>query len=979
MPETESLRLRFDAFELDERNARLTHHGRVLAVAPKAFGVLCALARQPGQLLTKNDLLDAVWGHRHVSESVLKTTISELRATLDDDARQPRYIETASRRGYRFIGEVGAATASILSPVSTVAAKARPEPGQGGAPASVASEPAPRMIGRQAALAKLRELWGKALAGRRQVVWIVGEAGVGKTTLIRELLAGIDPQMWSHGQCVEQFGAGEPYMPLLEGLNVLCQRDPALPGMLRAAAPTWFLQLPRFCGEADRAALQQALAGSSQERMMRELRDATDVYSQTHPMLFVTEDLHWSDQATLRLMNYLARSADIPCRAMWLASFRLTEVVADDHPLKALRHELRLHKLVTEIGLDTFSEQEVGEYVADRFPAAAVSEDFVRKLHAHTDGLPLFVANVLDDLDSQGALQAGSPVLQKESREGFAVPESLAGVIEKQLARLRPEHRAVLDAASACGMDFRVQTVADTLQRAAAWVGERCEELAQQQQWLAAQGLSRLADGTLDARYGFRHALYRHVLYRRLGGATRAQLHGRVAQSMQAARNAGILVTPGELASHLELSLDFPSALREYAAAAESALRRFAPSEAMSLTAHALTLLPRCPPGTERLEQELALIAPRTVACTQLVGIGSPDARAVFAHAERLCAQLPDSPMLGVVLSGIGWMRCTGGEYAEARQLGARIFALAERFDDAGLRVSACAMIGTAAAFRGEFAAACEWLERGLAASDRLDASAQALFGADPIVWMESSLAICQFQTGLPNQAAKHLDAALRRADATGHPLDRLQALRCAGAVETWFDHGDRVAEIAAELEKVYGAHSIVQAQWPARALAGWAKARRGDPEGGYALIREGIAAAQRYGMIGGSTLALTYAAEALGRARRWDEAQAQIDEAIALAQRIGERLFYPELILERARIEWRRGRHDEARASMREAAEEARRQGAHTLVLAALVTLCELPGAAPEDLAALRTAYDRSTEGFEHWLGKRAKALLQA
>src|SRR6185295_2904854 len=106
-----TLRLRFDAFELDEADARLTRDGQPVSLPPRAFGVLCALARTPGQLMTKNALLDAVWGHQHVSESVLKTTISELRAALADDAKHPRYIETASRFGYRFIGSVAAARA----------------------------------------------------------------------------------------------------------------------------------------------------------------------------------------------------------------------------------------------------------------------------------------------------------------------------------------------------------------------------------------------------------------------------------------------------------------------------------------------------------------------------------------------------------------------------------------------------------------------------------------------------------------------------------------------------------------------------------------------------------------------------------------------------------------------------------------------------------------------------------------------------
>lgn len=99
----EALLLRFDRFELDEAEARLTCAGEPVALAPKPFALLCALARTPGLLVTKNALLDLVWGQRFVTESVLKSAISELRAALDDDPKQPRYIETVSRRGYRFI------------------------------------------------------------------------------------------------------------------------------------------------------------------------------------------------------------------------------------------------------------------------------------------------------------------------------------------------------------------------------------------------------------------------------------------------------------------------------------------------------------------------------------------------------------------------------------------------------------------------------------------------------------------------------------------------------------------------------------------------------------------------------------------------------------------------------------------------------------------------------------------------------------
>jgi len=106
--------VRFGVFQLDEANARLSRDGMAITLAPRPFGLLCALARRPGSLLTKNELLDDVWGHQFVSESVLKTAISDLRTVLDDDPREPRFIETVSRRGYRFI--------ACIAPIPTASA-----------------------------------------------------------------------------------------------------------------------------------------------------------------------------------------------------------------------------------------------------------------------------------------------------------------------------------------------------------------------------------------------------------------------------------------------------------------------------------------------------------------------------------------------------------------------------------------------------------------------------------------------------------------------------------------------------------------------------------------------------------------------------------------------------------------------------------------------------------------------------------------
>jgi len=227
-----TLQLRFDAFELNEADARLKFDGKPVALAPKAFGVLCALARQPGMLVTKNALLDAVWGHQHVSESVLKTTISQLRAALADDASSPRYIETASRLGYRFI-------AKMAGPVLTQSAS-KPGPAPESIQLEMVSDPTV-FVGRKAPLARLREAWSRAQAGQRQLVWIAGDAGVGKSTLLEAFTRSSGAVAIAQGQCVEQHGTGEPYLPVLQALGDLARVYPELATIMRSTAPTWLV------------------------------------------------------------------------------------------------------------------------------------------------------------------------------------------------------------------------------------------------------------------------------------------------------------------------------------------------------------------------------------------------------------------------------------------------------------------------------------------------------------------------------------------------------------------------------------------------------------------------------------------------------------------------------------------------------------------------------------------------------------------
>jgi DNA-binding winged helix-turn-helix (wHTH) protein len=276
----------FGPFRLETTRARLWRGEQAIVLRPRTHAVLQYLATHAGRLVTKTELLQHVWAGTHVTDTVLRVCIREIRAALADAVEAPQYLQTVGRQGYQWL---------VREDASTVpSATARP------------------IVGRQAEVEALERHFMRAATGERQLVFLSGEGGIGKTTVIDLWLTHLTARStgWlGRGQCAEHYSAGEPYLPVLEALGQL-GRGPAgaaLLAVLRRYAPMWLVQLPGLVSAPELERVQRQVQGATQARMIRELAEALAVLTADTPLVLVLEDLHWSDSATVECLASLAQ------------------------------------------------------------------------------------------------------------------------------------------------------------------------------------------------------------------------------------------------------------------------------------------------------------------------------------------------------------------------------------------------------------------------------------------------------------------------------------------------------------------------------------------------------------------------------------------------------------------------------------------------------------------------------------------------
>lgn len=965
--------------QLDVLNQCLRRGSQSVSLTPKAFTVLRYLMDHHGQLVTKDALLNAAWPEVYVSDAALKVCIRRLRQTLGDHARTPQFIETIPWRGYRFIGAIPLLDATPQPqhvadnghspPVANQTRKRQRTPrlsARTGAeqrsrqPASVLPTLSPlpalpsttHFVGRAIALQKFHHWLHSVLRGERRTIFVTGETGIGKTELVETFLATLktNSQYWiARGQCLEHYGTGEPYLPVLDALNRLC-RQPGheqLVTTLHQHAPTWLAQMPSILTPAERKRLHREGHGVSQDYMLREMAETVEALSADRPFILVLEDLHWSDYATLDLVALLARRHEA-ARVFIITTYRPHDTNGSTHPLKLLKHELVAHNQGEELSLNFLNQAEVSEYLAFRFPHGEFVPALAHVIHQRSEGNPLFMVNMIEYLIGQGVLrqQAGRWELQADLRQGsLDVPASLQAMIEAQIDRLSQEHQQVLEVASVAGLEFSAAALAVSLAGDVATVEDSCTHIIRHAHFLQPAGESTWPDGTLSTQYKFIHSLYQQVLYHRLPAGKRAHLHQRIGHQLEQAYGSQTEQIATDLAVHFERGREYPRAIHYRRASADTALRRYAYREAIAHLTVALELLKTEPDTPERNQQQISLYSTLGAALIATQGYAAPAVERAYDRARFLCQQGATTTQAFPALRGLWAFYIVRADFPTARELAEQLIEITRDANDPSLVLEAHRAMGQTVYVLGELEAARHHLERSHSLyhpqAHHLHVSR---YGQDPAVVCLSYCAIILSLLGSPEQARQQSKAALTLAKEQGHPYTLSLAYYYASLLHQFVRDPQRTHELATATIALSQDQGFAYCLATGTFLQGWALTAQGQVKEGLRLMHDGISAYNATGAALAQPYFHALLAEGYGKIGQIRKGLQSIQDAFAAVHDPAHYLYGAELYRIRGEL-LQSKRHslrthtDGAESCFQQALTIARKQGAKLFELRTLVS----------------------------------------
>jgi DNA-binding winged helix-turn-helix (wHTH) protein len=557
---------RFGSYEFDEEASELRQDGAAISIQPKPLALLGHLLRERERVVAPGELFELLWPGVAVTPSSLTRAVSVARSAIGDTGRG-EIIRSIARRGYRFCADV-------------VVIEAQPE-------ARAAQAERDPFVGREEALARLRDAFTQAASGESALALVTGAPGIGKTRLVERFASEADRQgalvLTGHAREGEGVPALWLWAQVLRGL--VAHTGAAEAGAIAAASSEFADLIPELARDPA-AAAESAHRTPEQNRFLlfESVSRVLATASRKRPLVVVLEDLHWAGSASLRLLEHLLFETS---RAALLVIATLRDTPGEgSEDLERALPILRQSPRSLEIALRGFSRGEVSrllEIVLGR-PGPP---DLISVLFSRSEGVPLLLREALRLLADRGDLQRPDGV----RRWSVSLPAQALDLIRRPLARLSAPCTDVLAAASALGREF-------PLALAAAVAGASREAALDLLDEAEAAGVVVPAPETA-ATWRFSHALFQEAVYTGLPAGRRARLHLRAAEELERRHGADLERVIAELAHHHHEALAVGDAERAFdfsVRAAAQAKRAFAFEKAAKHQAQAVAALDHAEP-----------------------------------------------------------------------------------------------------------------------------------------------------------------------------------------------------------------------------------------------------------------------------------------------------------------------------------------------------------------------------------------------
>ncbi|MBD3673292.1 MAG: protein kinase [Planctomycetaceae bacterium] len=749
------------------------------------------------------------------------------------------------------------------------------------------------LVGRDTELTILKDRWEQAVDELGQVVLLIGDAGLGKSRLIRELREHVIREEADQATVVElrcsQYHMGTSFYPIIEYFQQLLEfedrsqeerlnsiesylQELNLSSDLNIALVCDMLSVPLNDRYPALTFSPQRIKEVTQEFLLNWLREMVA----RDPVLFIVEDLHWLDPSTLKLLETHVSEFERG-QILSLLTFR----PEFETPWKSKPHQ-------TQIALNRLTKRQIGMMMRKRTNRDDIPDVIVRQIIERTDGIPLFIeeftvmvieAGILDSTD----VEASAESLQK-------IPATLYDLLLSRLDRMQANHE-VIQFAATIGREFSFELLdaVSTLPNDVL--------LHELDKLVKAEILFQKGQGG-DASYIFKHALLQDAAYRSMLSSKRQAYHQRIAEILETKFPNVAESQPELLANHFTASEMSEKAVQYWLKAGLKSRDRSADVEAIGHLTKGRELLESLPESPERDSLELQLLNPLGTAYIASKGYAAPEVGPVFARARELCEKLGESNALFTVMWGIWVWHLVCGELPLCRDLAQEAIDWAESGDDRDILMEAHHLPAVTKQYRGDFSGARHHSSEAVRLCDDPEVCRiwTARTGQNSSVAHRCYLFLPLWHLGEVDDALKVNEEAINLAREIAHPFTIAYVLHHTGWFLLQCRLGTRLQAIADEQIAITSEQGFPFWHASGNFFKGAGLYLEGNIEEGLTLMEKGLDA----WLATGAELTLTYQfctlCQAYLTAGRLEDAQKALERGLELVEKNEERCQEAEL-----------------------------------------------------------------------------------